>query len=91
MKKLLLVISLCLLVGGARADCVSETVYVACKPGYYLYADDCKRCPSSGGVYGTTPDQNTGDITSCYIPAGEISWTDDSGTYVCTENSYYEN
>lgn len=82
MQKFLIFLSACMFVSAVYADCVSETVYVACKPGYYLYADDCVRCPSSGGIYGTTVDNNTGGITSCYIPSGNsFSDTTGSGTY----------
>ena len=73
-----------------------------CDTGYYGFAaysyterggdsfSGCTPCPSSGGIQGTTARPGATFITECYIPAGEISWTDDTGTYVCGENSYYE-
>lgn len=77
--------------GHALADCVLlGTIYVSCKPGYYLSSDDCIRCPSSDGIYGTTEDYNTGDITSCYIQSG-TGGIDDTGSWVYTENCYYTN
>lgn len=61
----------------AYAECViTSTYYSSCKPGYYLLANDCVRCPLVGthesgtAVYGITVDRNTGGITSCYAPAG---------------------
>lgn len=69
----------------------------ACPAGYYksyggdgARGDVCTRCPSSGGVYGTTTAGATA-VTQCYIPAGDISWTDSTGTYTCGEDSYYTN
>ena len=70
---------------------ISKSCLYRCKVGYY--GEDgrmCSRCPSSGGVYGTTAGAGATSITECYIPAGEISWTDDIGTYVCGGNSYYD-
>ena len=74
-----------------HAACTANgTTYYACKPGYYLASGNCVRCPSSGGVYGTTPDNNTGGITSCYIPSGN-SGSDATGSFTYTENCYYSN
>ena len=73
--------------------CRTSTSY-RCAAGYYGSSTNgtsgCMRCPSSGGVYGTSVAGST-SITSCYIPAGAISWTDSTGTYVCGEDSYYAN
>ncbi len=73
--------------------CSASTSY-RCASGYYGSSTNgisgCTRCPSSGGVYGTSAAGSTA-ITDCYIPAGDISWTDDTGTYVCGEDSYYSN
>lgn len=80
-----------LVCAGANAACTATTkTYTACKPGYYLSSGDCVRCPSSGGVYGTTADNNTGDITSCYLPSG-TSGSDTSGSFTYTGNCYYSN
>ncbi|MBE6456370.1 MAG: hypothetical protein E7008_00270 [Alphaproteobacteria bacterium] len=86
----------------ASTNCACAVVEreVRCAAGYYgtasygMLADGtygysgCSRCPSSGGVYGTSVAGSTA-ITSCYIPAGDISWTDNTGTYVCGEDSFY--
>ncbi len=73
----------------AYAACTTTTkTYTACKPGYYLNSAACTRCPSSGGVYGTTVDRNTGDITSCYIPSG-TTFSDGSGSGVYEGDCYY--
>ena len=81
----------CLQVTASAAAEICGLLY-SCAAGYYLTdTNTCERCPSSGGVHGTTPEYNTSGITSCYIPAGDISFTDDTGTYVCGENSYYTN
>ena len=81
----------CFCIGGVWAACEETgTVYTACKPGYYLDSGDCVRCPSSGGVYGTTVDKNTGGITSCYIPSGN-SFSDSSGSGTYSGNCYYSN
>ncbi len=73
---------------GAFGACTSQTVYVACKPGFYLESGDCKQCPPSGSVYGTTVDNNTGDITSCYLPAG-TAFSCDTGSGTYGENCHY--
>lgn len=72
----------------ARAACTANTTkYYACKPGYYLSSGNCYRCPSSGGVYGTTVDNNTGGITSCYIPSG-TGGSDSTGSFTYTGHCY---
>lgn len=69
----------------ANAACTATTkTYTACKPGYYLNGGACASCPSPG----TTPDRNTGTITSCYLPSG-TSCSDTSGTCSYTSNCYY--
>ena len=60
-----------------------------CNVGYFANGDVCERCPSSGGVYGTTAAIGATARSECYIPAGDISFTDDTGTYVCGEDSYF--
>ncbi len=75
----------------AKAACTENAkTYTSCKPGYYLNGTNCTRCPSSGGVYGTTVDKNTGDITSCYLPSGTV-FSDTSGAGTYTGNCYYKN
>ena len=75
-------------------ECTSSIKY-RCAAGYYgtpSYSQltgysGCTRCPSSGGVYGTSAAGST-EITSCYMPSG-TSMTDDVGTYEYTSNCYY--
>lgn len=64
-----------------------------CQQGYYKAtagATSCTRCPSSGGVYGTTDSTGSKAITDCYIPAA-TSISDTSGTYQFTDDCYYKN
>lgn len=72
---------------------LSSKTCKACAVGTYKSdsgtGTSCTACPSSGGVAGTTASTATKAITGCYIPAGELSWTDSTGTYVCGQNSYY--
>lgn len=94
-KNILILFMVCacvvMCIGGARAACTETTkTYTSCKSGYYLSSGKCVRCPSSGGVYGTTKDKNTGGITSCYIPSGN-SFSDTTGSGVFTGNCYYSN
>lgn len=90
MRKLIASLLLSVMVSPAFCACEETgTVYVACKPGYYLESYDCKRCPSSGGVYGTTSDNNKGGITSCYIPTDKLSAEDNSGYFTCGADTYY--
>ena len=56
--------------------------------GVLLSGTSCVRCPSSGGVYGTTVDQNTDGITSCYLPAGS-SFSDNIGSGTYSADCYY--
>lgn len=59
-----------------------------CDVGYYKNGTACTRCPSSGGVYGTTAAIGATDITECYLPSGTtFSDTGGSGTY--TGNCHY--
>jgi len=77
-------------VHGANAACTENAkTYTSCKPGYYLNGTSCIRCPASGGIYGTTVDKNTGDITSCYLPLSGTSFSDLTGSGVYTGNCYY--
>lgn len=95
MRKIIILCgALVLFVGNASADCTENLPreYTSCKAGYYYDSNDktCTRCPSSGGVYGTTVDKNTDGITSCYIPSG-TAFSDTTGTGTYTENCYYSN
>lgn len=70
---------------GLKASCEYQ-----CKQGYYGSGQSCTRCPSSGGVYGTTALAGATAITKCYLPSGTaFSDTTGSGTY--TDKCYYTN
>ena len=57
--------------------------------GTRYYDVTCPRCPSLGGVYGTTPiNQCVNSVTACYIPAN-TSIRDTVGTYQFTSNCRY--
>ncbi|MBQ3039318.1 MAG: hypothetical protein IJD41_02030 [Alphaproteobacteria bacterium] len=60
----------------------------ACIQGYYKDKMSCNRCPSSGGVYGTTKSSGATSITECYIPSG-TDFSDSSGTWEYDQNCYY--
>lgn len=79
----------------ANALCVSAgKSYTACKPGYYLTETTelisqttlgtCISCPESG----TSADENSDDITSCYLPSGTTG-SDITGSYEYTNDCYY--
>lgn len=79
--------------GSGTAKCKTETVY-QCAVGYYGRSKNgtsgCTRCPSSGGVYGTTATAGSTAITSCYIPEGS-SFSDGTGSGTYTGNCYFKN
>lgn len=84
----------------ATCKCTKFTIY-QCAAGYYqsgtvrclasidgdASCSGCTRCPSSGGIYGTSAPGSTA-ITACYIPAG-ASMSDSTGTYTYTSPCYY--
>ncbi|MBQ8294560.1 MAG: hypothetical protein IJX89_04200 [Alphaproteobacteria bacterium] len=61
-----------------------------CIQGYYKDKMECKRCPSSGGVYGTTKSSGATNVTECYISSG-VSMSDSVGTYIFNRDCYYTN
>jgi len=61
-----------------------------CKQGYYGTGASCTRCPSSGGVQGTTSGTGATSITECYIPSGS-NFSDSTGKGTYTGNCYYSN
>ena len=70
--------------------CSSQKEY-GCQPGYYhsggtgsSYA--CTKCPSPGTSYGN---EETGGITTCYIPAG-TAFSDDTGSGTYKYDCYYK-
>lgn len=75
---------------------------LVCDTGYYgtptytyteRYGDyfaGCYRCPSSGGVYGTTAGPGATSVTECFIPSGN-TFSDDSGSGEYSGDCYYTN
>lgn len=61
-----------------------------CNQGYYKSGSACARCPSSGGVYGTTKSSGATSITACYMPSG-TAFSDTSGRGSYTGDCYYTN
>ena len=93
MKRMFIfVICMVTMARAATAACVqSGKKYTSCAAGYYLSGGVCTRCPAIGNTYGTTPDNNTGDITSCSI-AGNTQWGEDSrGFYTYEGDCHYSN
>ncbi len=87
---------------GAIGSTLAINGRLMCATGYYgtplysyteRYGDNfsgCYRCPSSGGVYGTTAGPGATDITECYLPAG-TSFSDDIGSGTYSDDCYYTN
>lgn len=69
-----------------KIDYINDTF--TCIQGYYRDKMECKRCPSSGGVYGTTKSSGATSITECYIPSG-TEFSDSSGTWEYGQNCHY--
>lgn len=64
-----------------------------CERGYYHSSGaqftngyKCSQCPTPG----TSPSDNNGDITTCYLSSG-ASFSDETGTYKCMANAYWKN
>jgi len=98
MKKLFLIFVFAITAVDATADCVATSQsYVSCKPGYYMGGNvltkTCTKCPVIGAnssgtdISGTSPDYNTGNITSCYARSG--TYNDDTGTFEISQNCNY--
>lgn len=97
MKKMLLIFVFIFTVADAFAECAATSQsYISCKPGYYMSGKlekTCTQCPVVGAnasgtdVNGTSPDYNTGGITSCYATNG--TYNDDAGTFQITSNCNY--
>lgn len=72
---------------------VTPTSQYGCAAGYYTTATTpsatmtCTRCPSSGGIYGTSETGNT-SITGCYIPSG-TTYNDGTGDVTLSGDCYY--
>ncbi len=77
----------------ASTSCYTKTTY-KCARGYYGLPTElnkkCTRCPSSGGIYGTTSGSGATSITECYIESGSTG-SDSTGSYTYTGNCYYSN
>lgn len=93
-KLLLGLVALLALFHTAHAACdIASIAYTSCKPGYYLQNAACIRCPAGGqyvngnDVYGTTPDYNTGGLSSCFLPVG--NYINTGGSYALTGNCPY--
>lgn len=67
---------------------VGHRDYFVCNKGYYASGSACVRCPSSGGIYGTTLGTGAKSITECYMPAGTV-FTDTTGSGVFVGDCYY--
>lgn len=91
MKYFLIVLFTIFTISNARADettCAVLSTTYSCVAGYYMLGTSCIRCPavgwatSLGGsyLYGTSPDYNIGDITSCY--AAEGTYYDSTGEFI---------
>lgn len=83
--------------GGSRytmgyAPSYQTTTKYACVNNYYLSGTKCTACPeyiSHGTIMnGRTPDKNTDDITSCYVPK-DTPFVDDTGEGIYTGNTYW--
>lgn len=72
----------------------SKRIETRCSTGYYgsgmsiVGSTPCTKCPSSGGIAGSSIAGSNKKITDCYIPAN-TSMTDGTGTYTYTSNCYY--
>ena len=77
----------------ANASCAGTDGIITnfkCRQGYYKDGTGCTRCPSSGGIYGTTESTGATSITECYLPSGSTG-TDSTGTFTVTDNCYWTN
>ena len=67
----------------------STCVYYECKAGCgagNYYNNGCYSCPRPG-----TSEDGSGGITSCYIPANQLTGSDSTGSWTCTSAAYYQN
>lgn len=85
-----------------NGTCAAGVSKPTCNKGYYMYdasqsssggvtigkTYECRRCPSSGGVYGTTSAAGAESITECYLPSGTTG-SDATGSFTYTSNCYY--
>lgn len=76
-----------------QGSCKCEKGYYG-SPMYNLFTGTCtgtcERCPSSGGVYGTTASSGATSITECFIPSGSL-FSDDTGAGIYDGDCYYSN
>ena len=69
----------------------SQTLYTACKAGYYLASDktDCIKCPDGS----TSDDKNYSGISACYLPVNdgtEKAYEDNTGSFITTGICYHK-
>lgn len=101
MKKPLITFFILFTFADAYAECAATTQsYVSCKPGYYfggsILNKTCMQCPVIGydpnqvlnvELFGTSPDYNTGGITSCFAAAGK--YKDETGEFEISDPCAY--
>lgn len=73
-----------------KTTAIKASCEYQCKKGYYGSGQSCTRCPSSGGVYGTTAVAGATAITACYLPSG-TAFNDTTGSGTYTDDCYYQN
>ncbi len=75
-----------------NGTCAAKTQY-RCAVGYWGSTTNgtsgCTRCPSSGGVYGTTKYGGSTKQTSCYLPAG-TAFSDSTGSGIYDTDCYWK-
>jgi len=70
---------------GSHSDCVYYKCEAGCGAGNY-YNNGCYSCPAPG-----TSEDGSGGITSCYVPANQLTGSDSTGNWTCTSAAYYQN
>lgn len=69
--------------------CSKSSTTVKCNPGEYAVFNGCEKCPSLYGVDAITALRRTKYlITDCYIPKDSVI-TDETGTYILTDDCNY--
>ena len=68
-----------------NSTCVYYECRAGCGAGNY-YNNGCYSCPAPG-----TSEDGSGGITSCYIPANQLTSSDSTGSWTCTSAAYYQN
>ncbi len=68
-----------------NSTCVYYECEAGCGAGNY-YNNGCYSCPAPG-----TSEDGSGGITSCYVPANQLTGSDSTGSWTCTSAAYYQN